>query len=396
MSGSLRQRSPGSWELKLEVGVDPATGRRRTQFRTVKGTKKQAQAKLVELLGEAARGGLVDHSKETLGEFLVRWDHNWVAYNVSPKTRERWNQLAVNQIAPRLGSAPLQRIRPSHLAELYAALMREGGVGGKPLAPLTVGHCHRLLRRALGHAVTWGLIQQNPAAVARPPRVQEQEIEIPSETEIAAVLERLKERNRPLYTLAVLALSSGTRRGELCGLCWKDLDANTGLLRIERSLETTKEEGIRVKSPKTRHGKRTISLPASTIEELRAHWKVQQEQRLALGLGRATPDDPIFAMADGSPLKPNTLSRDWLRFTGSVGRSINLHSLRHHHASNLIAAGVDVLTISRRLGHASPTITLGVYGHLYPNADGKAEQAIEALFARVSHLSAKDEAPRRG
>jgi integrase len=193
----------------------------------------------------------------------------------------------------------------------------------------------------------------------------------------------LGERNRLLCALAVTALATGARRGELCALAWKDFDAEAGMLRVERSLETTKEEGLRIKSPKTKHGRRAISLPGLAIEELRAHWKAQQEERLACGLGRATPDDPIFAMADGSPLKPNALSRDWLVATAAVGRPINLHSLRHHHASNLIAAGVDILTVSRRLGHASPTITLGVYGHLYPNTDDKAARAIEAMFERV-------------
>jgi integrase len=88
-------------------------------------------------------------------------------------------------------------------------------------------------------------------------------------------------------------------------------------------------------------------------------------------------------MADGSPYRPNTLSRDWLRATAAVGRSINRHSLGHHHASDLIAAGIDILTISRRLGHANPSITLGVYGHLYPNTDDRAAQVIEARFAGV-------------
>jgi integrase len=93
------------------------------------------------------------------------------------------------------------------------------------------------------------------------------------------------------------------------------------------------------------------------VEELRIHWKAQQEQRLALGLARASADDQIFAMADGSPYRPNTLSRDWLRATAAVGCGITT-------PQNLIAAGIDILTISRRLGHANPSITLGVYGHL--------------------------------
>jgi integrase len=154
MSGHIRRRSPNSWELKFEGGVDPATGQRKIVYRSVKGTKRQAEAKLVELLNETARGTLVDYSKETVGEFLARWDRDWVTHNVSPKTRERWTQLRINQIVPRLGDAPLQRLKASHLAELYATLMREGSVGGGPLAAKTVGHVHRRLRRALGHAVS--------------------------------------------------------------------------------------------------------------------------------------------------------------------------------------------------------------------------------------------------
>jgi integrase len=277
---------------------------------------------------------------------------------------------------------PVQRVRPTHLAELYTTLLRSGGLNGGPLAARTVGHVHRLLRRALGHAATWGLIAQNPAASVHPPRVTPEEIEIASEGEIKAVLQYLYERNRFLYTLATVALATGSRRGELCALRWKDFEADKGKLRIERSLETTKA-GLRVKSPKTRHGRRTISVPASTVEELQAHWKAQQEQRLSLGAGRSSPDDLIFATPDGAPLRPNTLSKDWLRATAAVGRQFSLHSLRHHHASSLIAAGVDVLTISRRLGHANPSITLTVYGHLYPNTDDRAAQVIEAMFARV-------------
>jgi integrase len=384
MSGSLRQRSPGTWELKFESGADPATGKRKTVYRTFRGTKRQAEARLVELQSEAARGALVDFSRETVGGFLARWDRDWAANNASGKTRWRWRQLIDNQLVPRFGGVPIQAIRPAHLVGLYAILGREGSVGGGPLSARTVGHCHRLLRRALGHAVTWGLIPQNPAAVVRPPRVAEREIEIPSETEIAALLGHLREHNQLFYAIAVLVLATGIRRGEACGLTWKDLDFGACMLRVERSVEMTKEEGPKIKSPKTRHGRRAISVPVSAVEALRAHWKAQQEERLALGLGRAASDDPIFTLSDGSPLKPDSLSALWLRAAKAVGRPINLHSLRHHHASGLINAGVDVLTVSRRLGHSNAQVTLTVYGHLYPNADDKAAQAVEAMFARVS------------
>jgi integrase len=80
---------------------------------------------------------------------------------------------------------------------------------------------------------------------------------------------------------------------------------------------------------------------------------------------------------------PNTLSREWSRTIAAIdARQISLHALRHTHASSLIAAGVDILTVSRRLGHANPTITLGVYGHLYGNTDDRAAQAIDAMLSR--------------
>jgi integrase len=160
-----------------------------------------------------------------------------------------------------------------------------------------------------------------------------------------------------------IALATGMRRGELGALRWKDIDLDGGKLRVEQSLEQMKA-GLRFKAPKPKHGRRTITIPPAVVADLRAHWKASQEHRLTLGLGRSSPDDLVFVMCGGSPRKPNALTNDWLRASMVTGRRINLHALRHTHASSLIAAGVDILTISRRLGHANPKITLSVYGHL--------------------------------
>jgi integrase len=382
MSGHIRRRGDRSWELKFDLGIDPVTGKRKTRYASVKGTKKEAQAKLTELLSEHARGVLVDASKETLSDFMNRWDTDWASHNVSLKTAERYRQLLVNQIRPHLGTVPMQRIKPIHLNSLYATLLKSGGIDGAPLAAQTVGHVHRLLRRMLGHAAQWGVIASNPAALVGPPRVAQTEIEIIREDEIKIVLNALRSRNLSLYTIATVALATGMRRGELLALRWKDIDLDGGKLRVEQSLEQTRA-GLRFKSPKTRHGRRTVTIPPAVVTDLRAHWKAVQEQRLALGLGRSAPDDLVFTMWDGSPRKPNALTNDWLRASAVTGRRINLHALRHTHASSLIAAGIDILTISRRLGHANPKITLSVYGHLYTNTDDKAAQAVEQMFARI-------------
>ena len=382
MTTGIRERGAGTFEIKYYV-TDPATGRRVARYASFRGAKRQAQAKRSELIVAAANGGIVDRSKETLGEFLIRWDRDWCAHNVGPKTRERWQQLAAIQVTARIGGMPIQRIEPSHLISLYATLLREGGAAGGPLAPRTVGHVHRMLRRAFGHALTWKTIREDPSARVSPPKVEEVEVAIPSEDEVAAILDHMRDRDPQLHAIAVTALSTGARLGELCALAWSAFDETAGTLKIARSLESTKA-GLRFKTPKTRSGKRTIGVSAWAVETLRAQWKRQQEQRLALGMGRASPDDLIFAKFDGAPLEPDTLSKAWLRLTAAAtGRSIGLHALRHHHASSLIAAGVDILAISRRLGHASPTITLSVYGHLYPNIDDRAVQATDAMFARV-------------
>jgi integrase len=170
------------------------------------------------------------------------------------------------------------------------------------LAPRTVGHVHRLLHRALGHAATWGVVQQNVASLVSPPRVASTEIEIIREDEIKAVLDKL--RGRPLYMIATLALATGMRRGELLALRWQDVDLDAGKLRVQRSLEQTKAGGLQFKSPKTKHGRRTITIPSSIVAELRAHLKDQQERRLALGAGRPPADALVFPTWEFRHQKP--------------------------------------------------------------------------------------------
>jgi len=383
MRGHIRRRGEGSWELKYEAGTDLRTGKRITRYQSFKGTKREAQTELIRLMDAVRRGDYIDPSKVTVSEFLDRWEKDWAANNVSPKTRERFSQLIAHQVQPHLGNMPIQKLRALHLNELYASLLRNGRVGGGELSAKTVGHVHRCLRRALGHAAQWGLITQNPAALVHPPRVQQAEIEILRENEVETMLASLRTRNALLCTIAIVALGSGLRRGELCALRWSNIDLDNRTLRVEQSLEQT-QAGLRFKAPKTKYGLRTMTLPASVISELRAHWRTQNEQRLALGIGRSAPTDLVFPAWDSRPLMPNTLSREWSRVVAAIGgRQVSLHALRHTHASSLIAAGVDILTVSRRLGHANPTITLGVYGHLYGNTDDRAAQAIDAMLSRT-------------
>jgi integrase len=207
------------------------------------------------------------------------------------------------------------------------------------------------------------------------------EIEIIREDEIKTVLQK---RGRSMYPIAALGLATGMRRGELLASRWQDIDLDGKKLRVERSLEQTKA-GLRFKAPKTKHGRRTVTINPAIIAELRSRWKEHQERRLALGAGRAPPDALVFPTWDFQVRSPNALTKEWSVAMVDAGLSVTLHSLRHSHASSLIAAGVDVLTISRRLGHASPVIILSIYGHLFSNTDDRAALVMESLFARVVH-----------
>jgi integrase len=288
---------------------------------------------------------------------------------------EGYALIARSYVNPHLGAMQLQKLKPIALTEFYAKLLREGGHDGRKLSSRSVGNVHRLLHAALAHAVKWGLITANPADNVSAPRTESPEVEIPDAAGIAALLARL--RDKSLYMTAVLGLATGMRRGEMLALRWRDIDA--GKITVARSLEQSKAGGLRFKSTKTRSGKRTITIPPSVVAELRRYRLEQQERWLALGLGKVRDDGLVLATWTGGTRSPNSLSRNWHEKVPEV----TLHALRHTHASQLIAAGVDVVTVAARLGHAKPSVTLNTYAHLYGSTDDRAADIMQATFAHV-------------
>lgn len=187
-------------------------------------------------------------------------------------------------------------------------------------------------------------------------------------------------RGHTIAPIVSLAIATGMRRGELLALQWGDVNLDEASVKVERSLEQT-QAGLRFKAPKTKHGRRTIPLPPSAVDTLRSHRRQQLEFRIALGLGKPGTDALVFCTPEGEPLSPNYLSIICRRMTEAKGLPrVRFHALRHSHASALIAAGVDVVTVSRRLGHGSPTITLNVYSHLFAETDITAAAAIERVI----------------
>jgi integrase len=247
------------------------------------------------------------------------------------------------------------------------------------LAPRTIKLIHRVVHKMLAEAKVWGIIRNNPAELAKPPKTPDRETMMLQPVQAALFLERL--RGKPLYMLASLALATGMRRNEMLCLSWQHIDLEAGQLKVEQALEQTTAYGIRTKGPKTKHGRRTISLPSHLVTELRQHWREQQEQRLAMGLGKAPDIAPVSATIAGGYMNQGTVTCRWGDQMAAIGMpEVTLHSLRHTHASMLISAGVDILTVSRRLGHASPRMTLEIYGHLIHGGDDRAAQIVGVAF----------------
>jgi integrase len=362
--------------LKFDAGGDGQTGKRKTRYASFRGTKRDAEIELARLITTDANGTLAEPSKTTVGAYLLGWMDG--PHGLAGKTAERYRQLIDAQIIPHLGAIVLQKLKPANIASWHNKLILGGGKDGRPLSARTVGHAHRVLHRALARAAAVELVSRNVASVVKPPKVDEIEIESLKAGAIDTVLNALK--GHTLEPIAVLALSSGARRGEMLALNWANVDLDAGTIKIERSLEQTKA-GLLFKAPKTKNGRRVVSLPPIAVDALRAHRRRWLELRMALGQGKPEPDALVFSAFDGSPIPPNDLSRDWRRFV--LARklpSVSFHGLRHSHASALIAGGVDVLTVSRRIGHASPVVTMKVYAHLFSETDKTAAKAIEAVL----------------
>jgi integrase len=372
MKGHIRERSPGRWAIVIDVR-DPATGHRKRRWHSFKGTKREAQVKKAELIAALSQGSYVERSKTAVAEFVRLRVDQWEAANeISARTAQRYRQLLDHQIAPHIGTRPLQKLSRLDLEGWHATLRNAG------LTARTIGHAHRLLGKVLGDAERDGLVIKNICRIQRAPRVAENEMVIVRD--VAAFIAAIRPHER-FYMLAMIALFSGMRLSEILAVRWKRVDLDGKVIQVREALEQTKAHGIRFKAPKSKAGRREITMPDILVDVLREHRRAALELRMQLGLGKLAGDALLFSDIEGSPLPPNSTSAQFGEIAERVGMpEITFHSLRHTHASQLIDASVDIVTISKRLGHSKPDITLRVYAHLFRNDDSKAAAAINAAF----------------
>jgi integrase len=250
----------------------------------------------------------------------------------------------------------------------------------KPLSNLTILHYHRLISSMLTSAVQWQLILSNPAERVKPPKVEKGEAAHYDEVAIEKMFICLENEPMKYRVMVLLAIYTGLRKGEVCGLEWTDIDFENYRLRVRQTAQYVPGIGTIEKTPKNETSKRIIALPSIAANLLREYKALQNEERLKLG-DNWQDHDRLFTQWNGEPIHPDTISK-W--FTNFIKRNnlpkLTFHGLRHSNASILIGQGVDIQTISSRLGHARVSTTTDIYSHQLRRPDEEAAEKIDSLF----------------
>jgi integrase len=390
MKGHVTEQGKGNWYAVVDV-KDPVTGKRKRKWHSLpdcKG-KREAQARCVEIISDMRDGSYVEPSKLTLSQFFERWLKH-IKPNVSPRTHERYEQIATKNIVPFLGAKILSRLQPIDISEAYGKALESGRRDGKGgLSPRTVHHMHRVLYSALGQAERWKLIARNPAALLEKrdrPKIERKPVKTIDTPTTATVFDAARERR--LFIPLVLATLCGLRRGEIVALRWRSVDLENGQLAVVASTEQLDNSKIKPREKEAKSGRaRTVALPVVAIEELR-RWRAQQaEELLRLGI-RVDDNRHVVTQVDGEPLQPRSLTHVVSDFLKEWG--VTLHKLRHSHASHMLAANVHPKVVQERLGHSSIAITMDIYSHLMPNMQGEAAAAVDvAMRAAINNRDDK-------
>ena len=375
----MRKRGD-AWQLIVSGGNDPISGKRRHITRTVRGTKKEAEAELAKLLVSTGKGENVT-TTATMTDLVDSW-LEIVGPDWSPTTLQVTQRYCDSYIRPGLGKIALRKLTTAKLDQFYAAMRKGGGKHGKPLSPRTVRRMHNMVRAALQQGVRWGWLATNPAVNATAPRTLKVEPRPPSPDEVGSLLDAC-ERDAPDFAMFVrLAAATGARRGELLGLRWNAIDVDGRAVLISRNVVNS-GEGIIEKDTKT-HQARRIALDIGTIDALSAHRKWSETIAAQCD---TTIDDNAYVFsyeADGSaPWQPNSATQRFARLRNRLDLDhVRLHDLRHYVATRLIAAGVSVRTVSGRLGHSNSATTLNIYSHFVEATDQAAADILGAMLDR--------------
>jgi len=374
MRGWIKQMPSGSWRIAIDVGKDPATGRRLQHFETIRGTKASANKRLAELLIEIEKGGYVKTPRRlTVAEYLHDWLTNHAGLNCRAVTAEGYKYRIDHYLCPVLGQIPLGTLRAQHISKYLSNRIQQGQSARSAL------HDYRLLHKAFADGVKLGILAINPCDGVQPPKPLDKEMSFLTPAAISVFLTHAEKAPFPYGVLFHCMLYTGLRRSEALGLTWRNVDLDLKTLTVTQTQHRLTGGKFVLQPPKTKNSRRVIDLPDSLREVLQTYKRNVEDQRLLLGAPLAD-SDLVFVHIDGSPLDPSTVSHEFLKIARQAGLQIRLHDLRHTYATIMLAAGVNVKALSQSLGHSNVSITLEIYSHLLPGTGKSAAEQFDKLL----------------
>jgi integrase len=382
--GSVVKRGNG-YSVVVELDRDPITGKRRQKWSSGYRTKRDAERGLSEIVASLHAGTYVEPTKQTVREYLKDWLAA-IEPTIRPSTHYSYARNLRLHVLPRLGSVQLRRVDAGMLNALYAALLADGkqSNGGGGLSPRSVRYIHTIVHRALRDAVRWGRIARNPADAADPPRAAaavRPTMTTWTADQVRAFLDYTADHR--LHAAFVVLATTGMRRGECLGLRWSDVDLTVGRVSIAQTVIAVNHK-VRIGSPKTARGRRTVVLDPGTVAVLRRHRQQLLAERLIMGAG-FTDHGLVFCRPDGGPLHPERFSRTFEIEAARAGLPrIRLHDLRHTWATLALSAGEHPKVVQERLGHANVSITLDVYSHVTEGLHGDAASRVAGIIFGTS------------
>ena len=368
IEGSIYKRSNGTWRAQVKIRG------RRLSFTAE--TKTECQQWVRKTNQQIDQGFTFRGADVKLKDFIKDWLLT-VKASRSKRTVELYRRYSKLDILPAMGDQTLISITPDMVQRMYDYQLEKGKSNHH------VHTLHKIMNVAMSHAVKLGLIPRNPCRGTTPPKIQRTEMMFYDETQVQQLLNTALVIGDQYYPVYFLAIHTGMRQGELLGLKWEDIDLTRRTLQVKRQCLRHKGGGFEFSAPKSRSGSRTVILGKQAVEVLKA-----QYIRIAEMRQKAEDEweeyDMVFPTRVGTPILHSNLRRGFRQLLKESGLpKIRFHDLRHTAASLMLNNGIPVLIVSRRLGHAKPSITLDVYGHLIPSKQEEAASLMDDLMTPI-------------
>ncbi len=380
--GMIRQKKKGQWEGRIVVG-HKSDGKPIYRYVYAK-TQKELIEKLHQKIDIYRDAELNENSNMTLSEWLDKWLNEYMTGTIRESTLKGYRNHIEAYIKPNLGHKQIAFITTADVQSMYNKLKKQGRVNKHPqfgfeLSDSMVVDIHRVLHKAMKTAVQEHLIPTNPTEKTVRPKIIKKDMQVLTDEQLdkfSKVIDTEELWSDFFYT----ELTTGLRRGEICGLKWTDFDEETGRLNIKRSIEV--KNGIVTEGEtKTGKGKRSFYLPESTANILRERKKTAKTEWMFT--------DPL---KPNLPLPPPKAYRKMKEILNRAELpNVRFHDLRHTFATHAITSGVDAKTLSGILGHTKASFTLNIYTHITDEMQRDAANKIEQGIMKNASVSNKTE-----